>query len=175
MSSAPCSLLSQSRQRAKLGSKRRVFAAATLEIDPGSLLQQPRQSTPAADFARVQGSWKHTSPHPLREDGGQRFQLRLCNSARGWIEDEGEEKDKGEEEEEEKEEEKVLCRPVAVDAAGVDVVGALDAADGLQADAGGLERHDVDQAVLELVAGQVGTDEARRVSFGVGQSLFGER
>lgn len=50
--------------------------------------------------------------------------------------------------------------PVAIDAAGVDVVGALDPADRLQADTGGLKRHDVDQAVLELVAGQVGADEA---------------
>lgn len=64
-----------------------------------------------------------------------------------------------------------LLLSVAVNAAGIDVVGALDATDGLQADTGGLERHDIDQAVLELVAGQVGTDEARRVGFGVGQSL----
>lgn len=49
--------------------------------------------------------------------------------------------------------------PVSVDAAGVDVVGALHASDGLQADAAGLERHDVHQAVLELVARQVGADE----------------
>lgn len=49
--------------------------------------------------------------------------------------------------------------PVAVDEAGVDVVGALDAPDGLQADSRQLVRHDVHEAVLELVAGEVGTDE----------------
>lgn len=53
-----------------------------------------------------------------------------------------------------------MTSPVAIDAAGIDVVGALDATDGLQADAAGLKRHDVDQAVLEFVAGQVGADEA---------------
>lgn len=50
--------------------------------------------------------------------------------------------------------------PVSVDEAAVDVVGALHPSDRLQADAGGLERHDVHQAVLELVARQVGTDES---------------
>lgn len=50
--------------------------------------------------------------------------------------------------------------PVSVDEAGIDVVGALHPSDWLQADAGGLERHDVHQAVLELVTLQVGTDES---------------
>lgn len=61
--------------------------------------------------------------------------------------------------------------PVAVDEAGVDVVGALHAADGLQADPRGLVRHDVHQAVLELVAREVGADEPGGVGFGVGESL----
>lgn len=67
--------------------------------------------------------------------------------------------------------------PVSVDEAGVDVVGSFQASDWLQADAGGLVGHDVDQPVLELVAGEVGADEARRVGFGVGQTLeeTGER
>lgn len=66
----------------------------------------------------------------------------------------------------------VLCWPVTVNAAGVDIVRALNATNGLEADTSGLKRHDVDQTVLELVAGQVGADEAWRVGFGVGQSLF---
>lgn len=50
--------------------------------------------------------------------------------------------------------------PVSVDEAGVDVVGAIHPSDWLQADAGGLEGHDVHQAVLEFVTWQVGTDES---------------
>lgn len=50
--------------------------------------------------------------------------------------------------------------PVPVDEAGIDVVRALHPSDRLQADASGLERHDVHQAVLEFVARQVGTDES---------------
>ena len=50
--------------------------------------------------------------------------------------------------------------PVSIDKAGIDVVGALRPSDWLQADSGGLERHDVDQAVLELVTRQVGTNES---------------
>lgn len=50
--------------------------------------------------------------------------------------------------------------PVSVNEAGVDVVGALHPSDWLQADAGGLERHDIHQAVLEFVTRQVGTDES---------------
>ena len=65
------------------------------------------------------------------------------------------------------------CLPVAVDAGGVDVIRALDSSDRLQAHTGRLEGHDVDQTVLELVAGQVGADEARRVGFRVCQSLRG--
>lgn len=61
--------------------------------------------------------------------------------------------------------------PVSVYEAGVDVVGPLQAPDWLQADARGLVGHDVDQPVLELVAGQVGADEARCVRLGVGQAL----
>lgn len=70
---------------------------------------------------------------------------------------------------------RVFLWPVAINAAGVDVVRALDATDGLQANTSGLKRHDVDQAVLKLVAGQVGADEPWRVSFGVGQSLFNKK
>lgn len=61
--------------------------------------------------------------------------------------------------------------PVAVDKAGVDVVRALHASDGLQADPGGLVGHDVDKAILELVAREVGADEPGGVGFGVGESL----
>lgn len=50
--------------------------------------------------------------------------------------------------------------PVSINEAGVDVVGALHPSDWLQADTGGLERHDVHQAVLEFVTQQVGTDES---------------
>lgn len=67
---------------------------------------------------------------------------------------------------------KVLYWPVTINAAGVDIVRALNATNRLEADTSGLKRHDVDQTVLELVAGQVGADEAWRVGFGVGQSLF---
>lgn len=50
--------------------------------------------------------------------------------------------------------------PVPVNEAAVDVVGALHPPGWLQADAGGLKRHDVHQAVLKLVTRQVGTDES---------------
>lgn len=49
--------------------------------------------------------------------------------------------------------------PVAIYEAGIDVVRALDTADGLQADSRQLVRHDVHKAVLEFVAREVGTDE----------------
>ena len=64
-----------------------------------------------------------------------------------------------------------LLLPVSINETGVDVVGSFQASDWLQADACGLVGHDVDQPILELVAGEVGTDEARRVGFGVGQTL----
>lgn len=65
----------------------------------------------------------------------------------------------------------LLFSPVSVDEAGVDVIGSFQASDWLQADAGGLVGHDVDQPVLELVAGEVGANEAGRVGLGVGQTL----
>lgn len=65
--------------------------------------------------------------------------------------------------------------PVSVYVAGVDVVGALQASDWLEADAGGFVGHDVDQSVLEFVARQVGCDKPGRVGFGVSQSLERER
>lgn len=49
--------------------------------------------------------------------------------------------------------------PVPVYEAGVDVIGALDAPDGLQTDSCQLVWHDVHEAVLEFVAWEVGTDE----------------
>lgn len=61
--------------------------------------------------------------------------------------------------------------PVSINEAGIDVVRSFQASDWLQADACGLVGHNVDQPILELVAGKVGTDEARRVGFGVGQTL----
>ena len=54
----------------------------------------------------------------------------------------------------------MLSSPVAIDGAGIDVVRALHPPKGLQADPAGLKRHDVHQAVLELVAWQVGTDKS---------------
>lgn len=66
------------------------------------------------------------------------------------------------------------CIPVSVNVAGVDVVGALQASDWLQADPGGFIGHDVDQSVLELVARQIGCHEPRCVGFGIGQALKGE-
>lgn len=54
----------------------------------------------------------------------------------------------------------LLFLPVSINEAGIDVVGSFQASDWLQADACGLVGHDVDQPVLELVAGKVGTDEA---------------
>lgn len=53
-----------------------------------------------------------------------------------------------------------LYSPVAIDEAGVDVIGSLHASNGLQTYSCRLVWHDVDQPILELVAGQVGTDEA---------------
>lgn len=64
-----------------------------------------------------------------------------------------------------------LFLPVSIDEAGIDVVRSFQASDWLKADARGLIGHDVHQPILELVTGKVGTDEARRVGFGVGQTL----
>ena len=65
----------------------------------------------------------------------------------------------------------LLFLPVTINEAGIDVVGSFQASDWLQADARGLVGHDVDQPVLEFVAGQVGTNKAGCVGFGVGQAL----
>lgn len=65
--------------------------------------------------------------------------------------------------------------PVSVYVTGVDVVGALQASDWLEADAGCFIGHDVDQSVLEFVARQVGCDKPGRVGFGVSKSLDGGR
>lgn len=67
-----------------------------------------------------------------------------------------------------------LSLPVSINETGIDVVRSFQASDWLQADACGLIGHDVDQPILELVAGEVGTDEARRMGFGVGQTLEGK-
>lgn len=66
-----------------------------------------------------------------------------------------------------------LPLPVSINEAGIDVIGSFQASDWLQTDTRGLVGHDVDQSILELVAGKVGTDEARSVGFGVGQTLEG--
>lgn len=50
--------------------------------------------------------------------------------------------------------------PVSINEASIDIVRPFQASDWLQTDAGGLIGHDVDQPVLEFVAGKVGTDEA---------------
>lgn len=44
-----------------------------------------------------------------------------------------------------------VCSPVAIDEAGVDVVGPFHSSDGLQTHTVGLEGHDVHQAVFKLV------------------------
>lgn len=67
-----------------------------------------------------------------------------------------------------------LFLPVSINKAGIDVVRSFQASDWLQANTSGLVGHDVNQPIFELVAGKVGTDEARRVGFGVGQTLLGE-
>lgn len=59
--------------------------------------------------------------------------------------------------------------PVAIQKAGIDVVRAFHTTDGLQTHSGQLIGHDIHQAVFELVARQVGTNEARCVGLGVGQ------
>ncbi len=64
-----------------------------------------------------------------------------------------------------------LFLPVSINEASIDVVRSFQASDWLQADACGLVGHDVDQPILELVAGKVGADETRCVGFGVGQAL----
>lgn len=71
----------------------------------------------------------------------------------------------------EKKDERASRVPVSIDEAGIDVVGALQPSDWLKAHSSSLIRHDVHQAVLELVTGQVGTYKPRRVGLGVGQSL----
>lgn len=65
--------------------------------------------------------------------------------------------------------------PISINEAGVDVIGALHPSDWQQADAGGLERHDVHQAILEFVTRQVGTDESWGMCFRVGQFLQRQR
>lgn len=54
----------------------------------------------------------------------------------------------------------LLLLPVSINEAGVDVIGSFQPSDWLQTDACGLVGHDVDQPILELVAGEVGADEA---------------
>lgn len=61
--------------------------------------------------------------------------------------------------------------PVTVNVAGVYVVRSLQASDWLETHTGGLVGHDVNEPILEFVAGEVGCDKAGRVGFGVGQSL----
>lgn len=61
--------------------------------------------------------------------------------------------------------------PVSVDKTGIDVVRPLHSPDGLKADPRGLVWHDVDKAILEFVAWEVGAYEPGRVGFGVGKSL----
>ena len=58
--------------------------------------------------------------------------------------------------------------PISINEAAIDVVGALDSSNGLQTDPRGLVWHDVHQAILELVAGEIGTDESGRMGFRVG-------
>ena len=58
--------------------------------------------------------------------------------------------------------------------AGIDVVAAVHAPDGLQAHARRLVRQDVHQAVLELVDCQVGTDEPVGAGLDIGQALGSE-
>jgi len=67
--------------------------------------------------------------------------------------------------------EKAAISPVSVDEARVDVIRSFDASDWLQAHSGALVRQDINQAVLELVARQVGADEAGSGCFLACQAL----
>lgn len=53
-----------------------------------------------------------------------------------------------------------LTLPVAINETGINVVGALNSSDGLKTHSCGLVWHYVNKAVLELVTGEVGTDES---------------
>ncbi len=57
--------------------------------------------------------------------------------------------------------------PVSINETGIDVVRALNSSNGLKTHSCGLVWHYVDKAVLELVAGQIGTDESWRMGFSV--------
>lgn len=50
--------------------------------------------------------------------------------------------------------------PVAVNETAIDVVGALHSSNGLKTHSRGLVWHYVNEAVLKLVAGEIGTDES---------------
>ena len=50
--------------------------------------------------------------------------------------------------------------PISINEARIDVVRSFEASDWLKADTCSLVGHDVDQPILELVAGEIGTDEA---------------
>lgn len=50
--------------------------------------------------------------------------------------------------------------PVPINETGIDVVGALHSSNGLKTHSCGLIWHYVNKAVLELVAGEIGTDES---------------
>lgn len=50
--------------------------------------------------------------------------------------------------------------PVPINETGIDVVRALNSSDGLKTHSCGLVWHYVNKAVLELVAGEIGTDES---------------
>ena len=52
-----------------------------------------------------------------------------------------------------------MLLPVSVNEASIDIIAALEAPEGLQANPGGLEGEDVDQPVLELVHLQVSRHE----------------
>lgn len=61
--------------------------------------------------------------------------------------------------------------PVSINVAGVDVVGAFQTSDWLEAHASGFIGHDVHQSVLEFVAREIGCDKPGCVGFGVSQPL----
>lgn len=60
-----------------------------------------------------------------------------------------------------------MCSPVAINEASIDVVRTLNSPNGLKTHSCRLVWHYVNKAVLELVAGEVGTDESGCVGFSV--------
>lgn len=54
----------------------------------------------------------------------------------------------------------IVHSPVPINETGIDVVRALNSSNGLKTHSCGLIWHNVNKAILELVAGEIGTDES---------------